>query len=93
MSKAPEICMYCDGLGNSKAGGACGFCKGGIPSDTQEDWDNSWGKLDYIFVCPQRHDFGPHKVKWNSGEPHCLTCDIPAVAVTTPHLVRREDGD
>lgn len=42
----PEICLYCDGNGNSKATGPCGFCKNGEPLDTQEDWDNSWGKLD-----------------------------------------------
>ena len=40
----PEICIYCDGEGNSSAGGKCGFCENGIPLDTQEDWDNSWGK-------------------------------------------------
>jgi hypothetical protein len=45
MSKAPEICLYCDGDGNSDAGGPCGFCVGGKPLDTQEDWDNSWGKV------------------------------------------------
>lgn len=50
-------------------------------------------EVDYIFVCPNRHDFGPHKVKWNGGEPTCLTCDIPAVSVATPHLVRRDDGE
>ena len=45
MSKAPEICLYCDGEGNSSAGGPCGFCENGKPLDTQEDWDNSWGKV------------------------------------------------
>lgn len=45
MSKAPKICLYCDGEGNSDAGGHCGFCAGGKPLDTQEDWDNSWGKV------------------------------------------------
>lgn len=45
MSKAPEICRYCDGEGNSDAGGHCGFCAGGKPLDTQEDWDNSWGRV------------------------------------------------
>lgn len=49
-------------------------------------------EVDYIFVCPQRHDFGPHKVKWNSGEPWCLTCDIAAVSVITPHIVREDDA-
>lgn len=46
MSKAPEVCLYCDGEGNSSAGGRCGFCENGKPLDTQEDWDNSWGKFD-----------------------------------------------
>lgn len=45
MSKAPEICLYCDGEGNSSAGGRCGFCENGKPLDTQEDWDNGWGKV------------------------------------------------
>lgn len=45
MSKAPEICLYCDGEGNSSAGGPCGFCVEGKPLDTQEDWDNSWGRV------------------------------------------------
>lgn len=45
MSKAPEICHYCDGEGNSSAGGRCGFCENGKPLDTQEDWDNSWGRV------------------------------------------------
>ena len=45
MSKAPEVCLYCDKQGNSKAGGACGFCVEGKPLDTQEDWDNSWGGI------------------------------------------------
>lgn len=41
--KAPTTCHYCDGEGNSAAGGDCGFCNGGKPLDTQEDWDASWG--------------------------------------------------
>lgn len=45
MSKAPEVCLYCDGEGNSTAGGRCGFCENGVPLDTQEDWDNSWGGI------------------------------------------------
>jgi hypothetical protein len=45
MSKAPERCLYCDGQGNSKAGGDCGFCDHGKPLDTQENWDNSWGRI------------------------------------------------
>lgn len=45
MSKAPEFCLYCDKQGNSKAGGSCGFCVGGKPSDTQQDWDQSWGEV------------------------------------------------
>jgi hypothetical protein len=44
MSKAPENCIYCDGKGNGP-GSPCGFCAGGKPLDTQEDWDNSWGRL------------------------------------------------
>lgn len=44
-SKAPMTCLYCDGEGNSSAGGHCGFCAGGKPLDTQKDWDNSWGKV------------------------------------------------
>lgn len=45
MSKAPEICGYCDGEGNSTAGGNCGFCELGKPLDTQEDWDQSWSGI------------------------------------------------
>ncbi len=45
MGKAPDTCLYCDDLGNSKAGGSCGFCEGGKPLDTQEDWDRSWGRV------------------------------------------------
>lgn len=45
MSKAPEVCLYCDREGNSSAGGRCGFCDAGKPLDTQEDWDKSWGRL------------------------------------------------
>jgi hypothetical protein len=45
VSEAPKVCMYCDGQGNSKAGGACGFCDHGVPLETQEDWDKSWGKV------------------------------------------------
>lgn len=46
MSKAPEVCLYCDGEGNSSAGGRCGFCENGKPLDTQSDWDASWGKVE-----------------------------------------------
>lgn len=42
--EAPKTCLYCDGLGNGP-GSPCGFCENGIPLDTQEDWDNSWGKV------------------------------------------------
>lgn len=45
MSKALETCLYCDGEGNSTAGGSCGFCVDGKPLDTQDDWDAGWGKL------------------------------------------------
>ena len=41
--KAPTTCLYCDGHGNSSAGGSCGFCNRGRPLDTQPDWDASWG--------------------------------------------------
>lgn len=44
-SKRPDRCIYCDGEGNSSAGGACGFCDKGIPLDTQEDWDRTWGRV------------------------------------------------
>jgi hypothetical protein len=42
-SEAPKVCLYCDGEGNGSAG-PCGFCDKGKPLDTQEDWDNSWGR-------------------------------------------------
>lgn len=45
MSKAPATCHYCDGEGNSPAGGECGFCEKGKPLDTQEDWDRTWGRV------------------------------------------------
>lgn len=45
MGKAPATCLYCDGKGNSTAGGECGFCEGGKPLDTQADWDASWGNV------------------------------------------------
>lgn len=54
-SMAPEICFYCDGRGNSTAGGSCGFCTEGVPLDTQEDWDNSWGKV-YDFLVHMRDE-------------------------------------
>lgn len=31
--------------------------------------------------CPNRDKGGEHRVKWNSGNPWCLTCDVAAVAV------------
>jgi hypothetical protein len=40
MSTAPDTCLYCNG-----ADPGCGFCDMGQPLDTQEDWDNSWGKI------------------------------------------------
>ena len=40
MSKAPEKCLYCDGTDPN-----CGFCEMGRPLDTQEDWDNTWGRV------------------------------------------------
>lgn len=93
MSKAPEFCLYCDKRGNSSAGGSCGFCVGGKPLDTQEDWDRTWGKLDFIFVCENRDDGNHHRVKWNSGEPFCLSCEIPAVSVCRPKLIDLGDGN
>lgn len=44
-SEAPKVCIYCRGSGNSPAGGDCGFCDNGIPLDTQEDWDATWGRV------------------------------------------------
>lgn len=40
MSDAPTECMYCNYDDPD-----CGFCDMGEPLDTQEDWDNSWGRL------------------------------------------------
>ena len=40
MSKAPEKCAYCTGDDPN-----CGFCEMGVPLDTQEDWDKSWGRI------------------------------------------------
>lgn len=40
MSTAPARCMYCDGTDPN-----CGFCDMGVPLDTQDDWDRSWGKV------------------------------------------------
>lgn len=54
MNIAPETCLYCDGDGNSSAGGSCGFCVQGKPSDTQEDWDKSWGKLLHDLGFPKK---------------------------------------
>lgn len=32
------------------------------------------------FVCPNDTGSGPiHRVKWNSGNPWCLSCDVAAV--------------
>lgn len=45
VSERVKECRYCDGKGNSSAGGACGFCDRGVPLDTQADWDASWGAL------------------------------------------------
>ena len=49
MSKAPARCQYCDGTGWMKVVGVmnaeCGFCDNGRPLDTQEDWDESWGRI------------------------------------------------
>lgn len=40
MSKAPERCLYCKGDDPN-----CGFCENGVPLDTEEDWDRSWGSI------------------------------------------------
>lgn len=40
MGKAPTRCLYCKGENPD-----CGFCENGVPLDTQEDWDNSWGRI------------------------------------------------
>lgn len=40
----PEVCLYCKGTGQGP-GSPCGFCINGVPLDTQEDWDNSWGRV------------------------------------------------
>ena len=40
MSEAPAKCLYCDGTDPD-----CGFCAMGEPLDTQEDWDESWGRI------------------------------------------------
>jgi hypothetical protein len=37
--RAPDECLYCDGTTD------CGFCEAGVPLDTQEDWDKSWGSI------------------------------------------------
>jgi hypothetical protein len=42
--KAPSVCVYCDGQGNSTAGGPCGFCVEGKPLDTEADWAKTWGR-------------------------------------------------
>lgn len=39
-SRAPDRCHYCGGDDPD-----CGFCEQGVPLDTQEDWDASWGSL------------------------------------------------
>lgn len=40
----PERCLYCKGTGEGP-GAPCGFCHGGVPLDTQEDWNATWGAL------------------------------------------------
>lgn len=37
---APTRCMYCHGDNPD-----CGFCDDGLPLDTQEDWDRTWGRV------------------------------------------------
>lgn len=44
-SKAPTTCVYCHGTGQADDANECGFCDGGSPLDTQEDWDRSWGRI------------------------------------------------
>lgn len=59
MGKAPEVCRYCDGQGNSSAGGSCGFCDNGTPLDTQEDWDRTWGAISDRVAPPSDGGNGP----------------------------------
>lgn len=46
----PEVCAYCRGTGwawgsdRSDPANECGFCDAGVPLDTQEDWDRTWGR-------------------------------------------------
>jgi hypothetical protein len=44
MSERPTVCMYCRGTGRSDEANECGFCDHGTPLDTQEDWDQTWGR-------------------------------------------------
>ena len=60
---APETCLYCDGEGNGP-GAPCGFCIHGKPLDTQEDWNNSWGRIfrrtgGCTRACSEMHTFEP----------------------------------
>ena len=41
----PERCLYCKGTGRADDDNECGFCIDGVPLDTQEDWDASWGRI------------------------------------------------
>lgn len=43
MSTAPDKCAYCDGTDSN-----CGFCEMGVPLDTQEDWDRTWGRVEEV---------------------------------------------
>lgn len=46
----PTTCVYCDGTGRGPelivgdGHTECGFCDKGVPLDTQEDWDRTWGR-------------------------------------------------
>ena len=50
MSKAPDRCLYCKGDDPN-----CGFCEMGVPLDTQEDWDRSWGRVERANADDQSH--------------------------------------
>lgn len=48
----PEVCAYCEGAGVVRTAGIvgseteeCGFCDNGVPLDSQEDWDRTWGRI------------------------------------------------
>ena len=50
VSKAPDRCLYCKGDDPN-----CGFCEMGVPLDTQQDWDRSWGRVERP-ISDDHHD-------------------------------------